>query len=146
MASYWSRNFIEIQPKGWNGKLLSGYIFLAVDNIELRKKFVEQHMNSPFVKAVFDIRTMLTGAQHYAARWNNPKEKKNLLATMQFTHEEAAEETPKSACGVTLGVATTVRLISALAVNNYIRFVKGEGLWKFVQIDGFAGVLDCFEA
>lgn len=137
---------IEIQPKGWNGKLLSGYIFLAVDNIELRKKFVEQHMNSPFVKAVFDIRTMLTGAQHYAARWNNPKEKKNLLSTMQFTHEEAAEETPKSACGVTLGVATTVRLISALAVNNYIRFVKGEGLWKFVQIDGFAGVLDCFEA
>lgn len=137
---------IEIQPKGWNGKLLSGYIFLAVDNIELRKKFVEQHINSPFVKAVFDIRTLLTGAQHYAARWSNPKEKKNLLATMQFTHEEAAEETPKSACGVTLGVATTVRLISALAVNNYIRFVKGEGLWKFVQIDGFAGVLDCFEA
>lgn len=137
---------IEIQPNGWNGKLLSGYIFLAVDNIELRKKFVEQHMNSPFVKAVFDIRTMLTGAQHYAARWNNPKEKKNLLSTMQFTHEEAAEETPKSACGVTLGVATTVRLISALAVNNYIRLVKGEGLWKFVQIDGFTGVLDCFEA
>lgn len=137
---------IEIQPKGWNGKLLSGYIFLAVDNIELRKKFVEQHINSPFVKAVFDIRTMLTGAQHYAARWNNPKERKDLLATMQFTHEEAAEETPKSACGVTLGVATTVRLISALAVNNYIRLVKGEGLWKFVQIDGFAGVLDCFEA
>ena len=63
---------------------------------------------------------------------------------MNFSHEEAAAETPVSACGVTLGVATTVRLISALAVNNYIKYVKGEGLWKFVQIDGFTGLLDCF--
>lgn len=137
-------DFLEIKPDGWQGKMMSGYIFLAVDNIELRKKIVEQHMESPYVKAVFDIRTMLTGAQHYAADWSDYKMKQNLLSTMQFTHEEAAEETPVSACGIVLGIVTTVRLVCAMAVNNYIKFTKGEGLWKFVQIDGFSGIMDCF--
>ncbi len=135
---------IKLEPKGWQGKLLSGYIFLAVDNIELRREIVEKHMDSTFIKAIFDFRTLLESAQHYAADWGSLEMKKNLLNSMQFSHEEAAEETPVSACGVTLGVATTVRLICALGVNNYINFVKGNGLWKFVQIDGFHGLLDCF--
>ena len=135
---------IKLEPKGWQGKLLSGYIFLAVDNIELRREIVEKHMDSTFIKAIFDFRTLLESAQHYAADWGSLEMKKNLLNSMQFSHEEAAEETLVSACGVTLGVATTVRLICALGVNNYINFVKGNGLWKFVQIDGFHGLLDCF--
>ena len=135
---------IELKPEGWQGKLMSGYIFLAVDNIELRKEIVEKHMESPYVKAVFDFRTLLESAQHYAADWNDYDMKQALLKSMQFSHEEAAEETPVSACGVTLGVATTVRLVCALGVNNYINFVKGNGIWKFVQIDGFRGFLDVF--
>lgn len=135
---------IEIHSDGWKGKMLSGYLFLCVDNIDLRRQIVEKHLDSPYVKAVFDIRTMLTGAQHYAADWENDKMKRDLLNSMQFSHEEAKEETPVSACGVTLGIVTTVRLICGMCVNNFIKFVKGEGLWKFVQIDGFAGVLDCF--
>jgi len=94
---------------------------------------------------MFDVRTMLTGAQHYAASWNNFKSKQNFLKSMQFSHEEAERETPVSACGITLGIATTVRLIAGLCVNNYIKFAKHEGIWRFVQIDGFSGVLDCFE-
>ena len=27
---------IKLKPEGWNGKMMSGYIFLAVDSIELR--------------------------------------------------------------------------------------------------------------
>lgn len=135
---------IELKPDGWKGKLMSGYIFLCVDDISLRREIVEKHMDSAYVKAVFDVRTMLTGAQHYAASWDNYKMKKDLLNSMQFTHEEAAEEVPVSACGIVLGVATTVRLISALCVNNFIKFTKGDGLWKFCQIDGFTGLLDCF--
>jgi len=135
---------LELKPEGWKGKLMSGYIFLAVDNIELRKEIVEKHMDSPYVKAVFDFRTLLESAQHYAADWSDLKMKQDLLKSMQFSHEEAAEETPVSACGVTLGVATTVRLVCALGVNNYINFVKGNGIWKFCQIDGFHGMLDCF--
>lgn len=139
-----TKDAVETQPEGWQGKLMNGYVFLCVDNIELRREIVEKHMNSPYVKAMFDVRTLLTGAQHYAAAWDDFKMKQSFLESMQFSHEEAAAETPVSACGVTLGVVTTVRLISALCVNNYIRFVKGDGVWKFVQIDGFTGLLDCF--
>ena len=135
---------IETKPDGWKGKTLSGYVFLAVDSIDIRREIVEKHFDSPYIKAMFDVRTMLTGAQHYAADWSDYKMKQNFLQSMQFSHDEASEETEVSACGIVLGVVTTVRLISALAVNNYIRFVKGEGIWKFVQIDGFAGILDCF--
>lgn len=128
---------LELKPKGWNGEILSGFLFLAVDSIDLRRKIVELHMDSPFVRAVFDFRTLLESAQHYAADWSNFKMKKDLLNSMQFSHEEAKQETPVSACGVTLGVATTVRLICALGVNNYINFVKGNGIKKLVIIDGF---------
>ena len=135
---------VTLKPDGWTGKLLSGYIFLAVDSIELRREFVEKHMGSPFVKAIFDCRTLLESAQGYAADWADLRSKENLLNSMQFSHSEAADETPVSACGITLGVATTVRLICALQVNNYINFVKHHRLWKFIQIDGFSGALDCF--
>lgn len=135
---------LQVMTDGWRGEQLSGYVFLAVDSINPRREFVEKHFNNLNIKAVFDIRTMLTGAQHYAADWMDYKMKQNLLNSMQFTDEEAAEETPVSACGVTLGIVTTVRLICGLAVNNYIKFVKREGIWKFVQIDGFSGILDAF--
>ena len=135
---------VELKPDGWQGKLMSGYIFLCVDNIELRRQIVEKHMDSPYVKAVFDFRTLLESAQHYAADWSDYKMKQDLLKSMQFSHEEAAAETPVSACGVTLGVATTVRLVCALGVNNYINFVKGNGINKLVIIDGFNFMLDAF--
>ncbi len=141
-----AKDSIIIKPEGWKNELMSGYVFLAVDNIELRREIVERHMNSTFVKAMFDFRTLLEGGQHYAADWSDLKAKKNFLQSMQFSHEEAAEETPVSACGTTLGVVTTVALVCALGVNNYINFTKGNGYWKFANIEGFAGLLDAFKA
>lgn len=135
---------IKLMPAGWNGEPLSGYVFLAVDSIELRKKIVSVCNTAPDIKAVFDFRTSLTFAQHYAANWTSYKDRKQLMASMDFTSEEAKEETPVSACGTTLGVATTVRLICALGVDNFINFVKGEGLKKFVQINGFSFGLIAF--
>lgn len=137
-------NDIKLKPEGWNGEMLSGYIFLAVDNIEIRKAIVEKHFNNLNVKAVFDFRTLLESAQHYAADWTIKAMKDALLTSMQFSHEDAAEETPVSACGTTLGVATTVRLICAVGVNNFINFVKERKIWKFVNFDGFNAVFDCF--
>lgn len=135
---------IELKPDGWNGKLMSGYIFLCVDNIELRREIVEEHINSPYIKAVFDFRTLLESAQHYAADWSDYKMKQDFLKSMQFSHDEATAETPVSACGVTLGVATTVRAICALGVANYIRYSKGEGIKKFINIDLSSFILDAF--
>lgn len=136
---------IKLKPNGWKGEMLSGYIFLAVDSIEIRQEIVKKHYDNAYVKAMFDCRTGLTGAQGYCAIWQNRDMKEKFLASMNFSHEEAAEETPVSACGVTLGVMSTVRIVSALTVNNYIKVVKGETPWKFFMFDGFAGTLDAFE-
>ena len=136
---------IKLEPKGWKGKLMSGYIFLAVDNIDIRREIVEKHYDSPYVKAVFDFRTMLESAQHFAADWSDEAMKKSLLNSMQFSHDEASSETPVSACGVTLGVVTTVRTICELGVNNFINFVKGKDLKKTVLFDGFDFTLDAFD-
>lgn len=135
---------IKMEPKGWNGQKLNGYIFLCVDSIELRKQIVEAHMDSPFVKAMFDFRTRLEDAQHYAADWSDMKMKKDLLANMNFTHEEAAEETPMSACHVTLSVCPAVRVICALGVANFMNFWNGRPLKKLILADSFNFVLDAF--
>lgn len=135
---------VELKPEGWQGKLVSGFIFLCVDSIELRREIVEKHMDSPYVKAMFDFRTLLESAQHFAADWSEYKMKQDLLKSMQFSHDEAKDETPVSACGITLGVATTVRIICALGVNNYINFVKGNGIKKLIIADGFNYMLDAF--
>ena len=96
------------------------------------------------IKAMFDFRTLLESAQHYAADWSDKAMKENFLATMQFSHEEAKVETPVSACGITLGVATTVRVVSALGVNNFIQFTKGQGIKKMVLVDLSGWCLDAF--
>lgn len=134
----------ELKPDGWQGKLLSGYIFLCVDNIDLRRQFVEKHMDSPFVKAMFDFRTRLEDAQHYAADWSNQKMKQDFLASMQFSHDEAKDETPVSACNVTLSVCPTVRIICAYGVSNFMNFWNGKPLKKLILADAFNYVLDAF--
>lgn len=135
---------IELKPDGWKGKLMSGYIFLCVDNIELRKQIVEAHMDSPYVKAIFDFRTRLEDAQHYAADWSDFKMKKDLLNSMNFSHDEAKEETPVSACNITLGVCPTVRIICAYGAANFMNFVNGKPLKKLILADAFNFSLDAF--
>lgn len=138
------KDTLKLYPKGWSGQQLSGYVFLCVDNIELRRQIVEKHMNNPYIKAMFDFRTRLEDAQHYAADWKDRDMKKNLLASMDFSHEEAMEETPVSACGVTLGVVTTVRAICALGVINFISFARGCGIKKLINFDAPHYLLDAF--
>ncbi len=136
---------IKVYPNGWQGEMMSGYVFLAVDSIELRKKIVEQHFNNIYVKAMFDVRTLLTGAQARFANWKDRNMKQIFLDSMQFSDADAEEAVPVSACGTVLGVVTTVRLISAMIVNDYIKFAKGETPWKYIEIDGFSGELIKFE-
>ena len=128
---------VRLYPDGWDGKSLSGYIFLCPDNIELRRRIVEQHMDNGFVKAVYDFRTGLESAQHYAADWSKTDMRENLLNSMDFSHEEAAEGTPVSACGITLGLCPAVRVICAYGAANHINFVKGRGLKKLIIADAF---------
>ena len=126
---------IKIYPDGWTGQPLDGYVFLALDNIELRRKITQENMYNSFIKGMFDCRTGLTDAQHYAADWADLKSKKAFLATMDFSHEEAMANSPVSACNVTLCVAPTVRMVSNVCVMNFINFVKGNHLYKQIPVD-----------
>lgn len=90
------------------------------------------------------VMAILTDAQHYAADWSDIKSADDFVRSMDFTHNEAAEETPVSACQITLSVAPTVRMICSLGVTNFINFVKDKALKKFIQIDAFHFMLDVF--
>lgn len=123
--------------EGWKGNRLSGFVFLCVDNIELRREIVQKHMDNPYIKAMFDFRTRLEDAQHYAADWSNYKMKRDFLNSMDFTHEEAKEETPVSACNVALSVCPTVRIIAAYGVANFMNLWNGKPLKKMVLANAF---------
>ena len=139
--------WVEINPEaaktlrlfgeGWNDNKLSGYVFLCVDNIELRRKIVEQNQYNLNIKAMFDFRTALTDAQHYAADWNNPKQIEALLGTMDFTHEEAAKNVPVSACRVSLCVMPTVWAVAMAGVVNFVNFAKEKKIEQGVIVRPF---------
>lgn len=123
--------------KGWNEDPLDGYVFLCVDDIELRAKIVRDNLYNEFVKAMFDFRTGLTDAEHFAADWSEIKLRKDFLNTMNYTHEQAKLNAPVSACNVALCVAPTVRMVCNVGVANFINFVKGEHLYKMIPINAF---------
>ena len=135
---------LKLVPEGWNGQRLSGYVFLCCDGIELRRKISQDNYNNNYIRAMFDFRTRLLDAQHYGADWSSKESKDNFLASMDFSHEEAQEETPVSACRVTLSVAPTIRVIVALGVSNFINYVKGGKIKKMIMADPFNYVLDAF--
>lgn len=130
--------------KGYSGQRLSGYVFLCVDNIDLRREIAQSCTSNPFVKAMFDFRMRLTDAQHYAAAWNDQKMVESFLKSMAFSHDEAKKETPVSACNITLSVAPTVRMIVAAGVSNFINFVKGGKVHKMILADAFNYQIDAF--
>lgn len=122
---------VEIKTVGkYENQQLSGYIFLAVDSIEIRRKIVQNNMYNLNIKAMFDERLVLTDAQAYAAKWDNLKEKESFLASMNFTDEEAKSIAPVSACNIELSVAPTVRLICNFAVANFINLLQKNDKFK----------------
>lgn len=132
-------------PEGWEqGMTLNGYVYLAVDNIDTRKEIIKDNLFNPNIKAMFDTRMRLTDAQHFAAKWND-KGKKFLQATMNFTREEAANSTPVSACGTTLSVTPTVRIICSLAVSNLVNVILDKPITKTILIDAFNMTIDAFD-
>ena len=137
---------LKIEPEGYRGQRLSGYVFLCVDNIDLRREIATAQKTNPYIKAMFDFRIRLGDAQHYAADWKNPKMVSNFINTMNFTHEEAKKETQVSACNVELSVAPTVRQICALGVSNFINFVKsgGQSIKKMVLASAFGFDIQAF--
>lgn len=113
--------------------ICNGYVFMCVDKIELRREIVEAAKYNNQCKAVFDFRMRLTDAQYYCAYedWQYNE----LLNTMDFTHEEATESTPRSACGVELSVYYAPNVITSLGIANFIKLTQNEEVANMILID-----------
>lgn len=135
---------LTLVPEGWTGQRLSGYVFLCVDNIDLRREIATKFRDNKYVKAMFDFRTRLTDAQHYAADWGDKTMVDSFLASMAFSHDEAKAATPVSACNVELSVAPTIRATVAFGVMNFINFVKTGKVKKMILVDVDNFTLDAF--
>lgn len=131
-------NTLKLADKGYTGQRLSGYVFLAVDNIDLRREIATAYKGNMFVKGMFDFRMGLTDAQHYAAAWNDQKMVEGFINSMAFSHEEAQANTPVSACNMTLSVCSTVKMVVSCGVANFINFVKDGQIKKMIMVDAFA--------
>ena len=122
--------------KGWTGQNLSGYVFLCLDNIELRKEICEANFYNENITGVFDVRTGLTNAQAYFSTWDTEEAKSWLISTMNFSKEEANQSTPLSGCNVAQSVAATLRLICSLQVANFVNYLRKEGsVFQLATID-----------
>lgn len=129
---------IEIHSEGYTDDIrLSGYVFLCVDNIDLRREIATKNRFNQSIKAMFDFRTRLEDAQHYAADWSQSPMVENFIKSMDFSHDEAKEFTPVTACNVEMGVAPTVRIICAFGVSNFMNFIRKKEIKKIITIDAF---------
>ena len=117
---------VTTHEQGWENNIINNYMFLCLDNIETRKKVLLYNKDNQQLKLVTDCRMTLTQGQCYTAKWDNPIEKNSLLDSMNFTHEEAMAETPVSACGFTLSVAPTVRIITSYAIANFMKYINNK--------------------
>lgn len=136
---------IELHKDGYTPSTrLSGYVFLCVDNIDLRREIATKNKFNHSIKAMFDFRTRLIDAQHYAADWSDIRAIDNFIKTMDFTHDEARAETPVTACNVEMGVAPTVRIICSYGVANFMNFVRAKELKKIITIDAFNFDVDAY--
>ena len=129
---------IEVVINGeYNQQKLSGHVFLAVDNIDLRRKIATDNKDNLYIKAMYDFRMRLIDAQHYAADWQDKNSVNTFIASMQFSHEDAKAETPTNACGTSLNIITTVNGIVSLGLQNFIHYTKTGDIKKCILLNQF---------
>ena len=135
---------VTMHHKGWTNEPLNGYVFMCVDNIDLRREIVLANQYNPNCIAFFDFRMRLTDAQHYMAVRTDPAQMKKLFDSMAFSNDEAKEATPKSACNVELSVIYTVKGIVSFGVSNFVRLVLGQSTKTMILLDFNLLTLDAF--
>lgn len=135
---------LYMHSQGWAGEVLNGYVFLCVDNIDLRREIVKVNQYNPNCLAFFDFRMRLTDAQHYMARRDNMDDMKKLLDSMAFSHEEAKEATPKSACNIELSVIYTVKGIVTFGISNFVRLILKQPTKTMILLNYNLLTLDAF--
>ena len=131
------KNDLTVNTEGWKPTTkLTGHVFLCVDSIDLRREITEACFCNPLVKTIWDFRVGLETAQHYATD-KSPQLMKRFRSSMNFTHEEARESSPVSACNEVLSVCPTIRTIVAAGVSNFVNLMKGGRMFGSIEIDAF---------
>lgn len=136
----------DIELRGfYTNEQLEGYVFMAVDSIDVRKAIATNNKFNMKIEAIFDFRMRLEDAQHYAADWKNVEMKDALFKSMDFTQEEADEQTPRSACNETLSIFYTITGIVGEGINNFVQFTKDRSsLQKMTLYNAKFHALDSF--
>lgn len=136
------KDVLRKQKNGYTDQRLSGYVFLCVDSIDLRRQIATENLYNDKIKAMFDFRMALVDGQHYGADWDNDKMKQDFINSMDFTQEEADASTPMSACNLALSVNSTVRMVVAAGVSNFINFVKEGRIKKIIIVNAFEHLME----
>lgn len=127
---------ITIIKKGkYTDDHLYGIVFLCLDSITERRRIAELNKNNYQIKLISDLRLGLGEGQCFTA---HPKYYGNLLTTMQFDDSEST--TPMNTCGSTLRILPTIQIITSIAVNNLINFLKNDTYHRLISIDSLKGV------
>ena len=132
---------ITTYSKGYIAQSLSGYVILAVDNIELRNKIATNQRFNTDISAILDFRMGLSTAQHYLINWSNQKDIDWYIKSTEFTSKEAEANAPKNACGLKLNLIMTVRTIVSLGITNFIKLLKKDKTQKLIQVDVLSNLI-----
>lgn len=122
--------------------MLTGYVFMCVDSVEVRNHIVDHNYNNPMIKGIFDFRTTLTEGQCYYANWSKRRHKESLKESLNFTHAEALENTPVSACGFELSVAPVVKMTAIMGVVNFTNLINNEEVKTLILCQPYSYFLE----
>lgn len=103
---------------------LSGYIFLCVDNIDTRRELCKAWRKNPNIVWVCDGRMRLTDFNVHAADWSDDKEAINLIRSMEYSHKEAVEQTPVTACGLAVSIIYAPVTLAMQMMANFVKFIN----------------------
>ena len=78
------------------------------------------------------------------AEWSNSRAKKSLLTSMDFTHEEAKNNTPVSACGFELGVSPVVRMTAELGIANFTNLINEDVTKHLIIVRPYSFELEAY--
>lgn len=108
----------------YSDEILSGYVFLCVDSIEVRQQIVDNNMRNNSISTMVDFRTGLFQGQSYFADWKAKVNRENFRKSMDFTHEEAEINAPTTACGTSLGVSPVIKATAIAGICNFTNYIN----------------------
>lgn len=122
----------------YTNQILTDYVFMCVDSVDVRNKIVKTNRFNPMIRAVFDFRTTLYEGQCYFADWSKKEDKDSLIESLNFTHEEALTNTPVSACGFELSVSPVVKITALMGIANFTNLINKKETKRLIIIEPYS--------